>query len=51
MRDYDVIFIGSGHACNHGAIMLKMAGKKVAMVIQGKSIYFRPIAKIGGRMN
>lgn len=32
MYDYDVIFIGSGHACNHGAIALRMAGKKVAMV-------------------
>ena len=36
MYDYDVIFIGSGHACNHGAIMLKMAGKKVAMIEQDK---------------
>lgn len=37
MYDYDVIFIGSGHACNHGAIALKMAGKKVAMVEQFKN--------------
>ncbi len=28
--DYDVIFIGSGHACNHAAITLALAGKKVA---------------------
>ncbi|MDO4619076.1 MAG: NAD(P)/FAD-dependent oxidoreductase [Lachnospiraceae bacterium] len=37
MYDYDVIFIGSGHACNHGAIALKLAGKKVAMVEQYKN--------------
>ena len=37
MYDYDVVFIGSGHACNHGAIALKMAGKKVAMVEQEKN--------------
>ena len=36
MYDYDVIFIGSGHACNHGAMMLKMAGKSVAMVEKDK---------------
>ena len=36
MYDYDVIFIGSGHACNHGAMMLKMAGKNVAMVEKDK---------------
>ena len=36
MYDYDVIFIGSGHACNHGAMMLQMAGKKVAMVEKDK---------------
>ncbi len=34
--DYDVLFIGSGHACNHGAIALKMAGKKVAMIEEDK---------------
>jgi len=28
--DYDVIFIGSGHACNHAAVTLALAGKKVA---------------------
>lgn len=32
MADFDVIFIGSGHACWHGALLLKMAGKKVALV-------------------
>lgn len=32
MYDYDVIFIGSGHACNHGAIALAAAGKKVVFV-------------------
>jgi len=32
--DYDVIFIGSGHACWHGALALKLAGKKVALVEQ-----------------
>ncbi|WP_076460897.1 dihydrolipoyl dehydrogenase family protein [Limosilactobacillus caccae] len=30
--DYDVIFIGSGHAANHGAGLLAAAGKKVAMI-------------------
>ena len=37
MYDYDVIFIGSGHACNHGAMALKAAGKKVAIVEQFKN--------------
>lgn len=32
MKQYDVIFIGSGHACWHGALLLKMAGKSVALV-------------------
>lgn len=32
MNDYDVIFIGSGHACWHGAMILKKAGKNVALV-------------------
>ena len=32
MLDYDVIFIGSGHACWHGAVLLKLANKKVALV-------------------
>ena len=27
MKQYDVIFIGSGHACWHGALLLKLAGK------------------------
>ncbi len=35
--DYDVLFLGSGHACNHGAIALKMAGKKVAMIEEDKN--------------
>ena len=30
--NYDVIFIGSGHANNHGAGLLAAAGKKVAMI-------------------
>lgn len=36
MYDYDVVFIGSGHACNHGAIALRAAGKKVAFVEEDK---------------
>lgn len=32
MYDYDVAFIGSGHACWHAALMLAKAGKKVAFV-------------------
>lgn len=32
MKKYDVIFIGSGHSCWHGALMLKLLGKKVALV-------------------
>ncbi|MGN0286853.1 MAG: dihydrolipoyl dehydrogenase family protein [Atopobiaceae bacterium] len=32
MYDYDVVFIGSGHACWHAALMLRKAGKKVAFV-------------------
>lgn len=31
MKHYDVIFIGSGHACWHGALILKLAGKSVAL--------------------
>ena len=34
--DYDVIFIGSGHSCNHGGLALAAAGKKVAFVECGK---------------
>lgn len=30
--NYDVIFIGSGHANNHGARLLAATGKKVAMI-------------------
>lgn len=30
--DYDVIFVGSGHATWHGALKLRQAGKKVAMI-------------------
>lgn len=30
--DYDVIFIGSGHAAFHGAFKLLQAGKKIAFV-------------------
>lgn len=29
---YDVVFLGSGHSCWHGAVMLAAAGKKVAIV-------------------
>lgn len=32
MEKYDVIYIGSGHASWHGALILKMQGKKVALV-------------------
>lgn len=32
MKNYDVIFIGSGHACWHGALLLKTMGKSVALV-------------------
>ncbi len=32
MEKYDVIYIGSGHACWHGGLILKMQGKKVAFV-------------------
>jgi len=32
MYEYDVIFIGSGHSCNHAATVLALAGKKVAFV-------------------
>ena len=29
---YDVIYLGSGHACWHGAVTLSAAGKKVAIL-------------------
>ncbi len=32
MTDYDVVFIGSGHAAWHAAITLRQAGKSVAIV-------------------
>ena len=32
MYDYDVVFLGSGHAAWHGATILARAGKRVAMV-------------------
>lgn len=32
MYDFDVVFIGSGHSCWHGALTLTQAGKKVALV-------------------
>lgn len=32
MKNYDVIYIGSGHACWHGGIILKALGKSVAFV-------------------
>ena len=28
MRDFDVVFIGSGHSCWHGALTLVQAGDK-----------------------
>lgn len=34
--DYDVVFIGSGHAAFHGAFKLLQAGKKVAFVEEDK---------------
>lgn len=34
--DYDVIFIGSGHSCNHGGMAMAAAGKRVAFVEMGK---------------
>ncbi|MBD5560776.1 MAG: NAD(P)/FAD-dependent oxidoreductase [Clostridia bacterium] len=36
MYDVDVAFIGSGHACNHGAIALRIAGKSVAFIEEDK---------------
>ena len=30
--DFDVVFIGSGHSCWHGAVTLVQAGKKVAIL-------------------
>ena len=32
MKSYDVIFIGSGHSCWHGALILKTMGKSVALI-------------------
>ena len=32
MKNYDVIYIGSGHSSWHGALILKTLGKKVALV-------------------
>lgn len=32
MKSYDVIFIGSGHSCWHGALLLKTLGKNVALI-------------------
>ena len=32
MKSYDVIFIGSGHSCWHGALLLKTLGKSVALI-------------------
>lgn len=34
--DYDVVFIGSGHAAFHGAFKLLQAGKKVAFIEEDK---------------
>ncbi|UQS87271.1 NAD(P)/FAD-dependent oxidoreductase [Nicoliella spurrieriana] len=38
MKQYDVIFIGSGHATWHGATKLAAAGKKVALV-EGDTLF------------
>lgn len=32
MKQYDVVFIGSGHAAWHAALTLKHAGKDVAII-------------------
>lgn len=32
MKSYDVIFIGSGYSCWHGALLLKTLGKSVALI-------------------
>ncbi len=32
MKKYDVIFIGSGHSCWHGALILRTLGKSVALI-------------------
>jgi len=34
--DYDVVFLGSGHSCNHGGMALALAGKKVAFIEANK---------------
>ena len=34
--DYDVVFLGSGHSCNHGGMALALSGKKVAFVEANK---------------
>lgn len=36
MYDKDVVFLGSGHSCNHAGIALAHAGKKVAFIEQDK---------------
>lgn len=36
MANYDVIFIGSGHAAWHGAQTLAREGKKVALIEENK---------------
>lgn len=38
MYNTDVTFIGTGHACWHAALMLRQAGRKVAMVEDRKSV-------------
>ena len=32
MKQYDVVFLGSGHAAWHAALTLKQSGKQVAVV-------------------
>ena len=35
MYDYDVLFVGAGHASWHAALILLKAGKRVAFVEEG----------------
>ena len=32
MKNYDVLFLGSGHAAWHAALTLNLAGKSVAII-------------------
>ena len=50
MKQYDVVFLGSGHAAWHAALTLKQSGKQVAIVekdtIAGTSLPFPMITSI-----